>query len=189
MTSKNLFNSTIKTKLKTLLLGLLCLLCACTIPPEKRVATPEVVEEVENRKILRLSDAQIVSGAQRWGSLLANQLNTLDSLPLGLLSVAQTWPDSISEMIQNVYIHSDTTQARFPKEAVVLKAYFSAPDSVPLEDNIQKINDQDALLYTRPYYRQDTLYRVASLLLSRAGVIQAVGAEERKARKKRFSGK
>lgn len=171
-----------------LYLTLVSICVSCFVPPEKRVATPEVVEEVENRKILRLTDAEIVSGAQELGSIIADFLSTqIDSSVCD--TRALTLPDSLAEWTSRYVVRCDTlAQDLHAKEKAVLKAYIAgaAAQQVPLEDNIQKIRDRNELLFSRPLYQNDSLAGMLSIVLPRKAVVKELGARKAEAKKRRF---
>ncbi len=162
-------------------------LTACIVPPEKRVATPEVVAELESRKIIRLTDAEIVSGTQEIANEIATYITkNTDSLSCGTVSVQL--PDSLTKIPEALTVRCDTTAADLhPKEKAVLQAYFGgAAAGVPLEDNIQSFRDTEKLLFTRPLYIQDSLFGMLSVLVTRGNAIAEIGhrIQEEKKRKR-----
>lgn len=164
----------------------LVLTVSCTVPPEKRVATEEVVEELESRKIIRLTDAEIVSGAREFGVELVTYLekNTSDTT-CGALSL--TLPDSLAGLSEQLFFRCDTTESRLhPKERAVLAAYQTgAASGAPLDDNVQKLRDRKSILFTRPLLQQDSLIGMWSITMTRAAIIREVGHRREEAKKRR----
>lgn len=169
-----------------MLLTSLFLAFSCTVPSEKRVATPEVVEEVERRKILRLNDAEILSGAREFGiELVAYIEKNSPDTTCGVLRLSL--PDSLADLPKTMHFRCDTTASNLhPKERAVLAAYrMGAASGAPLSDNVQKLRNRKAILFTRPVLQNDSLLGMWSLSMARTAVIREIGHRRQEAKKRR----
>jgi hypothetical protein len=161
------------TSLAIFFLGLI-LLWNCS--GDKRVDSKAVKEEIENRKLKKISEAEILIKVLEYGNMVSAEAkqtlgkNLQEALQQGGVPHAISFcninampiVDSLSKSY-NATIRRVSSKTRSPEdqpdeiERAILEAYeFQWNDSIPLNANVQKIDDE-RYLFTKPIFIDNAL--------------------------------
>jgi|GEM_PF-5906795 len=103
----------------------------------------KVKEEINERKIRRFTDAQIVQAAYDSGKVIISDLKLSSTSCNDRIEIS-------NDLVQECIIICDSTNLTNKKEQQVWEAYqYNFANELPLKDNIQKSNDT-SILYTKP---------------------------------------
>jgi hypothetical protein len=151
----------------------LLLACGGSIPDEKRKALREKMEE---NKIVRVTEVEIIEAAFREGRSVARKLDSLRNDSSSLKAY-------IDSREGNVHYIRPGQEVDRMLEQQLIDAYLADPSGA-LQDNVQKVrNDQgdfDSLLYTKPVTRKladgsDELLGVWNVWLSKRELVKQIG--------------
>lgn len=163
-----------KVLISTFVFLTLVLLWSCT--SDKRVDSKAVQEEIENRKIKKVTEAEIMAKVLEFGDSVATEAkqtlgkNLQNAMMEGGVQHAISFcnvnampiVDSLSKY-HSVTIRRVSFKTRNPTdqpediERTLLEAYeFQWKDSIPLNDNVQRLND-DRYLFTKPIFVDNAL--------------------------------
>lgn len=149
------------------LIALSALSCGGSLSEEQR---KKIKEEMQNSKIVRVSEVQITEAAFDRGRKLIRKMEGFKNRKQKMDSVSNAEQTSIRWL-------NNSRDATHSMERSMIEAYESTPVA-SLEDNIQKIrnNNQetDSLLYTQPVIRNDSLSGVWSVWLSKKKLILSI---------------
>lgn len=133
----------------------------------ERVDTRAVVQEMRDRQIKRVSQAQVMALADDWGKNIAKQLkkNAVASLLNNQLK------DSLSKAyganVQFLSPRNFDLPSLDELERQVLDAYqYNADKKLPQSDNIQRLPDQQTLLFTAPVQWNDDFAKLSKAELT-----------------------
>ena len=131
----------------------------------QRPDTTGYQEEFKDREVRRVTDGQLTDFAIKKGKLIIDSLESELSIKLSSLSNSKDLPTSTFICDENLLLFKEFVETNYKfevnrksiydsskqeKEAEVIEAYeYNSQNKLPLEDNLQKIDDKQ-LLYTRP---------------------------------------
>ena len=147
--------------------------CSGSLPEEKRKALREKMEE---NKIVRVTEVEIIEAAFREGRSMARELDSLQRDSSLLNSYIELKGGS-------VHFIRPGQEANRLLEQQLIDAYLADPSGT-FQDNVQKVrNDQgdfDTLLYTKPVVKKlsdgsDELVGVWNIWLSKRDLVKDIG--------------
>jgi hypothetical protein len=136
----------------------LLVLMSCGDPGEQQANRQKLMEGLDDHKIKRITEDQILSAAYQEGEKLVIQLDSLNNAVHHQSIKLITFETPVSELSEH--------------ESALFEAYqYSAGQGQDLNQNVQVIDDQ-SLLYTHPLVRDNELLGMWSLLLDRKTLIR-----------------
>jgi len=160
-------------------LWILLAIAGCKIKIDSNIDAESVNEQIENRKIKRVTDSELVSFASSRAQPIADSLFKTLPLEQDLCSRNgfQVSNPEDAALIDSVLVRCQATPNFTTKEYQVWQAYeYSAKNDLSFEENIQILNEQQ-ILYTKPF-KADTEtgngkgFAVLSLYMSRKELIK-----------------
>ena len=155
---------------------LFLIILGCGNPGEQQANREKLIEGLDDHKIKRVTEDQIISAAYEQGNQIVDQLSVRAGDTLSQISISQSWLDSLSSALNHQEIKLITPEtpvsALSEYESALFDAYqFSARQGQVLKPNVQTVGDQ-FLLYTYPLEREQQLLGMWSILLSRKTLIR-----------------
>lgn len=151
-------------------------LLGCGDPSEQQATRQKLIEGLDDHKIKRITEDQILSAAYREGEKLVIQLDSLSGNDPLQPSFDRSKFDSLNDAVHHQGIRLVTFETPVSElsqhESALLEAYrYSAEQGQSLNQNVQIIDDQ-SLLYTHPLVRDNEFLGMWSLLLSRKTLVR-----------------
>jgi hypothetical protein len=154
----------------------LLVLMSCGDPGEQQANRQKLMEGLDDHKIKRITEDQILSAAYQEGEKLVIQLDSLSGNDPLQPSFNRSQLDSLNNAVHHQSIKLITFETPVSEltehESALFEAYqYSAGQGQYLNQNVQVIDDQ-SLLYTHPLVRDNELLGMWSLLLDRKTLIR-----------------
>jgi hypothetical protein len=157
-------------------ISILIFLTACSNPVNDRVGNPEKIkEELEARKIKRITPAEITTTAEKWGKsntealqknlnqVLGAELEKGALLPASelcnpdYLPVTDSLRKNYNTQVKWFSLNRKNKNLLHPKEQEILDAYqYNIEKKLPIASNLQKMTDT-LFLYTTPVLLSEDL--------------------------------
>jgi hypothetical protein len=149
----------------------------CKVETDNAINVEKVKEEINDRKIKRYTDAQIVQAAFEMGKSIADSLG--EDLLAGAVCgqslkerLSDTWQKQAADAVSVICTLATNWQE---KEKLVWEAYaYNQENGLPLQENIQRI-DPEFFVFTHPLAADTTVtFRVLRIQLSSKEVIRSL---------------
>jgi len=151
------------------------LIITATSCGDQKIDTTKAREEMENREIKVVSDAEIVERAMEMGKAIAQDfMVTVVREPLSETDVINTdfGPDSIYQ--KHRYFFDDPEDLN-GKALQVFEAYlYNRENDIESEPNLQKINNGIVLYYTTPMYADSVIVGMWAIEIPRKNVVLSI---------------
>jgi hypothetical protein len=147
----------------------LCLwaLVACEF---KRADTSKMSNEMHARQIKHITPSQVVALANDWGGVIKNELNRDILKTLQTSSVIDTLQRRYKASIKLYSAKDINNTAIDTKIRELLDAYlYNAQNGIPQEDNLQKLQNGEVILYTSPLNFDASLSSQKKTILTQLG--------------------
>ena len=133
----------------------------------ERVDTHAVVQEMRDRQIKRVNPAQVMALADDWGKNIAKQLKKNAATTLLNNQLKDSLSKAYAANIQFLSPPNFDLPSLAELERQVLDAYqYSANKKLPQSDNIQRLPDQQTLLFTAPVLWNDDFTKLSKAELT-----------------------
>lgn len=152
--------------------SLVIMLWSCNV---KRIDTTEAVNQMKQTEVKRITAAQISTFANKWGSEITVKLN--------VPNLASTTIDSLTKQykvsIDTINLEKGLPKNLLPKEEALYNAYkYNVEHSLPIESNLQNLENGEKILYTSPItFKKNSLWRIA---FTKKEIIRKVNIKELK---------
>jgi hypothetical protein len=122
------------------------LVLACKLEKDENINANDVNEEIRNRKPVRITAAEVLTACNEFGERFATYIPSNVDFCAAPAEASKILPDSLSRFCKEVRAVCESSQAIYPKEAMLLKAYQEAQMQNHLvQGNLQAINDSTTL--------------------------------------------
>jgi hypothetical protein len=133
----------------------------------ERVDTQAVVQEMRDRQIKRVNPAQVMALADDWGKNIAKQLKKNAATTLLNNQLKDSLSKAYAANIQFLSPINFDLPSLAELERQVLDAYqYSVDKKLPQSDNIQRLPDQQTLLFTSPVLWNDDFTKLSKVELA-----------------------
>lgn len=142
---------------------------------DQKIDTTKAREEMEEREIKVVSDAEIIERAMEIGLSVSKDFSvSVVSEPLSQTNVINTefGPDSIYQKQRYFFDDPEDLQG---KALQVFEAYlYNRENNIASEPNLQKIDGGEILYYTSPMYTDSTLIGMWAIEIPRKLVVLSI---------------
>jgi len=154
----------------------LIFLASCGDPAEQQANREKLIEGLDDHKIKKVTEEQILSAAYQHGNRIIDLLDSLYGDSLYRASMSRLQLDSLNGVMNHQGFKLVTLATPLAElseyELALFEAYqYSAQQGQTLNQNVQSIGDQ-YLLYTHPMVREKEFLGMWSFLLSRKTLIR-----------------
>jgi hypothetical protein len=141
----------------------------------KRIDTSEAVKQIKQTEVKRITSAQVNTFANKWGGEITEVLNSKSPKKALIDSLSGAYKASID----TINLIQAFPKNLAPKELALYEAYkYSMQHNLPLEPNMQNLENGDKILYNSPVaFSKNTLWRI---VFSKKEVIKRVNIKELK---------
>ena len=156
---------------------ILLVLGACS---DKKVDTTFIQKEMKAREVKVVPEAKILQTAMSIGNRIAKELQNIpfgEHTNTGLIEYNE--PVQQKLLLEDISIRAlsfeSETQSMHEKERQLLEAYlYNIENGLPLEANVQQLNEGETLLYTVPLVREGSPLGMWSVKIPRKTVVLSI---------------